>query len=190
MGAGRTAEPAHKEGHYLREGALLLHSVVGPEGLEAQLWPLGYGLALHLVGRCSPEHAAEVFETTWVHRVALEVEKEVASVGRGNPIEAQPWWGVEDFADTSTGSRALLLQPRLLREPLQRLWRNPGNVHVIEGGKHGERADACCGQPLHLLLGNVGNAAEMIGRLPARLTFPQPMTTAAIGARLGSEVRW
>src|SRR4051794_34840232 len=111
MGAGRMTEPVREEGHYLREGALLLHSVVGPEGPEAQLWSVGYGLALalHLTRRCSPEHSAEVFETTRVHRVALEVEKEVVRVGRGQPIEAQPWWSVEDFADTSTGSRALLL---------------------------------------------------------------------------------
>ena len=172
VGAGRTAEPAREEGHQLREGALLLHPVVGPEGLEAQLRPAGYGLALRLAGRGPPEHAAEIFETARVHRVALEVEEEVVRVGRGQPVEAEPRRGVEGLADTDTGGRALLLQPRLLREPLQRLRRNPGNMHAVEGSQQGERADACRGQPLHLLLGDIGDAAEVVRPPPSAPRTP------------------
>src|SRR3954454_22749106 len=104
-------------------------------------------------------------------------------------VEAEPWRDVEGFTDTNTGSRTLLLQPRLLREPLQRLWRYPGNVDAVEGSQHSKRADARRGQPSHLLLADVGDATEMVSRLPPGLALLQPMTLTAIGARLGSEVR-
>ena len=142
VGAGRAGETTHEEGHQLGEGALLLHAIVGPEGAKAQLRMAGHGLALRVTRRRPPEHAAQVLEATRVHRVALEVEEQVVRIGQRQTIEAEPRRVGQDLVDARTGGCALLLQPRLLDKPRQRLGRDAGDAHAVEAGEHGERRDA------------------------------------------------
>jgi hypothetical protein len=159
-----------------------------PGGTEPQARMTRDGIVRRIVGGSSPENAAEVFETARMHRVALEIEEQVGGIGRRQSIEAEAGIGGEHLVHGRARRGALPLQLGLLGQSRQCLRRDPADFHGVEACQAGEGRNAALVQAPHLPLGDAGDAAQMVGFLPACLAGSGPAALAAITARLRCEI--
>src|SRR5439155_20365794 len=139
------------------------------------------------------EDSPEVLETALVipERVSLEVEEEVARRRFGQEREAGLGLRLEDDVAVEARQAGFELELRLfpqLREALG----GDSLRHGLRrrGAETGERGDAGCRELVDLTALDVGDAAEVVDRIPARVAERLELADAALLARVRLSGRW